>query len=383
VTWLLGAAATVTSARARAQTPASTRTSTTSTMDHEDLKARLRRIDTSQKSIQDTSGWCRFHRKEYKTVVKIWYQEFSAANVQRKMALLWLCNDIVQNGRKEGQEFTGEFFQYLPNAIVQLTKGGDAKIHNAVSRLLSVWKERLLFGNSGVPTLLKKTGFKMSIGSSSSSQPDFAADPRARSSPSVAARQKAPSSSSAAADCEEVREVRALMGTIDRRAVEKRRLEAYSANNDFLSTSAIVSASADQDLLNKYQKLMWDAIQDERQLVTLLENWRRKVEDGIQAKEGQVRRIKKDLLARKEAAKEAAAAEMAAATAAPPAAIPEDPRQAEAARVAEQLASSENPMAKLQNALQSMSEQDKQKLSALLGGASQEAKNGKRLRSEM
>jgi hypothetical protein len=38
-------------------------------MDKELLKDKLRKLDTSQKSIESVSRWCKFYRKEYKGYV--------------------------------------------------------------------------------------------------------------------------------------------------------------------------------------------------------------------------------------------------------------------------------------------------------------------------
>ena len=42
---------------------------------------------------------------------------YSSANTSRRLTLLYLANDIVQNSRKKGAEYKVEFTRVLPKAF--------------------------------------------------------------------------------------------------------------------------------------------------------------------------------------------------------------------------------------------------------------------------
>ncbi|KAK9826893.1 hypothetical protein WJX81_006004 [Elliptochloris bilobata] len=114
------------------------------------LVDKLSRLNSSQQSIETISAWCTFYRKDARKVVGVWETEFARApNVQKKMALLYLANDILQNSRKKGPEYVQEFFRVLPRPLQQLLKHSDDKTCKAVERLVAIWEERRVFGASG------------------------------------------------------------------------------------------------------------------------------------------------------------------------------------------------------------------------------------------
>ena len=243
-------------------------------MNQDLLKSKLRKVDTTKDSIQSISRWCKFYKKEYKAIVAVWFSEFIAANAQRKLAMIYLCSDIIQTTLKDGTEFAGEFYQKLPKVIKEITKGGDVKINGAMSRVLNVWEDRKIFGNSGVPRLLQETGFKLSA----------FPDPRAKS-PSTS-----PNKPRQASEKEELRKIREFSGDIDKTSDEIRRLERH--NRDSLSTSGIVEGRSDDGILSKYQKLTWNCIDKERKLMAVLEDWRSKIEGSISNREERIKQIK-------------------------------------------------------------------------------------------
>ena len=66
--------------------------------------------------------------QDARKVVGVWEAEFARApSAQKKMALLYLANDILQNSRKKGPEYVHEFFRALPRPLQQLLKHGDDK----------------------------------------------------------------------------------------------------------------------------------------------------------------------------------------------------------------------------------------------------------------
>ena len=118
-----------------------------SSLDH-----KLRDLTNSQHSIEALSLWVVKHRKHAKTAVEIWFKELCKAAPSRKLTLLFLSNDIVQNSRKKGTELNREFSKVMFKVLqisykdedLQLTQGtwvlhqiGNGTRTNNHPRLLS------------------------------------------------------------------------------------------------------------------------------------------------------------------------------------------------------------------------------------------------------
>ena len=70
-----------------------------------------------------------FRLQDAKKVVEAWSSEFSKTrDPSKRLAMIYLANDILQNSRKKGSQFVVEFYHKLPAAIQQLVKQGDSKV---------------------------------------------------------------------------------------------------------------------------------------------------------------------------------------------------------------------------------------------------------------
>ncbi|GMN33600.1 hypothetical protein TIFTF001_004250 [Ficus carica] len=65
----------------------------------------------------------------------------------QKVPLLYLANDILQNSKRNGNEFVTEFWKVLPKALKDVIQKGDDRGKNVVSRLVGIWEERRVFGS--------------------------------------------------------------------------------------------------------------------------------------------------------------------------------------------------------------------------------------------
>jgi regulator of Ty1 transposition protein 103 len=75
--------------------------------------------------------------QEAKKVVATWEAEFTRSpNMQKKLALLYLANDILQNSRKKGPEFVNEYFRALPKPVQHMLKHGDPKVPSSICALV-------------------------------------------------------------------------------------------------------------------------------------------------------------------------------------------------------------------------------------------------------
>ncbi|KAI3427042.1 hypothetical protein D9Q98_006983 [Chlorella vulgaris] len=139
------------------------------------FRSKLDQLNPSQQSIEGTSAWCLFHRQDARRVAEVWEDYFSHADQAKRLAMVYLANDIVQNGRKKGKEFLEEFFRVLPRALRHLLGKGDEKTKQAVNKVIRVWDERKVFGSGGSKTFAEMVHGAEALvsprGPASSSQP--------------------------------------------------------------------------------------------------------------------------------------------------------------------------------------------------------------------
>ncbi|KAH0973423.1 hypothetical protein GBA52_025579 [Prunus armeniaca] len=88
-------------------------------------------------------------RLRSRQVVETWARQFHSAPRDQRLAFLYLANDILQNSRRKGSEFVGEFWKVLPDALRDVIESGDEFGRNAAQRLVGIWDERKVFGSRG------------------------------------------------------------------------------------------------------------------------------------------------------------------------------------------------------------------------------------------
>ncbi|CAK7328353.1 unnamed protein product [Dovyalis caffra] len=81
------------------------------------------------------SHWCIFHMNKAKQVVETWARQFHSSPRDQRLAFLYLANDILQNSRRKGSEFVGEFWKVLPDALRDMIENGDEFGRNNAQRL--------------------------------------------------------------------------------------------------------------------------------------------------------------------------------------------------------------------------------------------------------
>ncbi|XP_021752001.1 regulation of nuclear pre-mRNA domain-containing protein 1B-like [Chenopodium quinoa] len=111
------------------------------------LADKLSKLNSTQQCIETLSHWCIFHRSKAEVVVATWNQQFHSSEMTQKVPLLYLANDILQNSKRKGNEFVIEFWKVLPQALKDVHNKGDDQGKKVVSRLVTIWDERKVFGN--------------------------------------------------------------------------------------------------------------------------------------------------------------------------------------------------------------------------------------------
>lgn len=119
------------------------------------LEKRIKALTMSQQSIQTLSLWAIHHRKHAKTVVNTWFLDLQKVKSKKKIALMYLCNDILQNSRRKGSEYSKEFQAVLPQAFMHCCQDQDPKTVEMLKRILSIWLDRGVYTAPVVDKLMK------------------------------------------------------------------------------------------------------------------------------------------------------------------------------------------------------------------------------------
>ncbi|RLV89620.1 hypothetical protein JA1_005062 [Spathaspora sp. JA1] len=110
-------------------------------------------LQETQESIVSISQWVLFHQKHCKESAKTW-AEYIIGNQHssnKKLSLLYLCNDVVQQARrKRKQEFITEFARVLPMVLQKIYPSVDSAIRAKIDRLVGVWQQRNIFDNNDI-----------------------------------------------------------------------------------------------------------------------------------------------------------------------------------------------------------------------------------------
>ncbi|XP_048848445.1 regulation of nuclear pre-mRNA domain-containing protein 1A-like isoform X1 [Brienomyrus brachyistius] len=109
------------------------------------LEKKLSELSNSQQSVQTLSLWLIHHRKHSKTIVTVWYNELKKAKVSRKLTFLYLANDVIQNSKRKGPEFTQDFAPVIIDAFKHVSNEGEESCKKHLDRVLSIWQERAVY----------------------------------------------------------------------------------------------------------------------------------------------------------------------------------------------------------------------------------------------
>uniref|UniRef100_A0A9L0TIH5 Regulation of nuclear pre-mRNA domain-containing protein n=2 Tax=Boreoeutheria TaxID=1437010 RepID=A0A9L0TIH5_HORSE len=75
------------------------------------------------------------------------------AKSNRKLTFLYLANDVIQNSKRKGPEFTREFESVLVDAFSHVAREADEGCKKPLERLLNIWQERSVYGGEFIQQL--------------------------------------------------------------------------------------------------------------------------------------------------------------------------------------------------------------------------------------
>ncbi|XP_076991727.1 regulation of nuclear pre-mRNA domain-containing protein 1A isoform X1 [Tamandua tetradactyla] len=111
------------------------------------LEKKLSELSNSQQSVQTLSLWLIHHRKHSRPIVTVWERELRKAKPNRKLTFLYLANDVIQNSKRKGPEFTKDFAPVIVEAFKHVSSETDESCKKHLGRVLSIWEERSVYEN--------------------------------------------------------------------------------------------------------------------------------------------------------------------------------------------------------------------------------------------
>ncbi|KAJ7410698.1 Regulation of nuclear pre-mRNA domain-containing protein 1A [Pitangus sulphuratus] len=105
------------------------------------------RTPSRLQSVQTLSLWLIHHRKHSALIVSVWERELRKAKPNRKLTFLYLANDVIQNSKRKGPEFTKDFAPVIVEAFKHVSSESDESCKKHLGRVLSIWEERSVYEN--------------------------------------------------------------------------------------------------------------------------------------------------------------------------------------------------------------------------------------------
>jgi CID domain len=106
----------------------------------------MKTVSMSLTVIQSTSAQLIFWKRHALEIVQSWDQEFRAADMEKRLILMYLANDVVQTSKLQGRHFVEAFHPLLQEAFKHMVKHSDSGAQKKLKHLVKVWRERNVWG---------------------------------------------------------------------------------------------------------------------------------------------------------------------------------------------------------------------------------------------
>ncbi|RDA89039.1 hypothetical protein CP532_0698 [Ophiocordyceps camponoti-leonardi (nom. inval.)] len=108
--------------------------------------ARLSSLNESHDSIATAAQWIMFHRRHADRTVQLWMQRLKESSSTRRLSLVYLANEVVQQSRiRHKEDFVIAFSPVVAEATAIAYKGAPTEIQAKLKRVVDVWKDRSIF----------------------------------------------------------------------------------------------------------------------------------------------------------------------------------------------------------------------------------------------
>lgn len=147
------------------------------------FRKKLDSLQDTQELIVSLSQWVLFHHRHAKDLCDLWSQyavsNISTMKLNKKLSLLYLCNDVVQEARhKRKPEFSAEFARILPDVLTAMYPTLDSSIKAKVERLIGVWEQRNIFDKRQITHMRRSVDGKSNSSESAESSAKLASQPQ-------------------------------------------------------------------------------------------------------------------------------------------------------------------------------------------------------------
>ncbi len=106
---------------------------------------KLSKLNDTPESIALLSHYMIHHRKHAVYLVSLWASHTKTVPAAQKLFMFYLCNDVVQNSRRKGDEYIKAFGDVLKESFIAAWNACPPDIQKKLTRLLDIWKERQVY----------------------------------------------------------------------------------------------------------------------------------------------------------------------------------------------------------------------------------------------
>ncbi|CAK4031077.1 DUF618-domain-containing [Lecanosticta acicola] len=110
------------------------------------VKAKLNSLNETQDSIVSNAQWIMFHRRHADRTASIWMNRLQESNMSKRLNLIYLANEVVQQSRARSKtDFLIAFEPLIADATALAYKGASQEVQGKLRRVVEVWRQRNIF----------------------------------------------------------------------------------------------------------------------------------------------------------------------------------------------------------------------------------------------
>jgi len=109
----------------------------------ETVKGKLSALNETQDSIVSVAQWIMFYRRYADRAAQIWLERLKESNSSKKLNLIYLANEIMQQAKsRKKEDFLHAFMPIMAEATASAYKGATQEVQLKVRRVVEVWRDR-------------------------------------------------------------------------------------------------------------------------------------------------------------------------------------------------------------------------------------------------
>ena len=109
----------------------------------ETIKGKLSALNETQDSIVSVAQWIMFYRRYADRAAQIWLERLKESNSSKKLNLIYLANEIMQQAKsRKKEDFLNAFMPIIAEATSSAYKGATQEVQLKIRRVVEVWRDR-------------------------------------------------------------------------------------------------------------------------------------------------------------------------------------------------------------------------------------------------